>query len=67
MQKSEAEKDANLPREPFLPITNLPHLCGEVSTKNQLFPTEMRKVDPLCGADIGELTLFDYLSTLFMA
>ena len=32
--------------ERFLPIPNLPHLCGEFSTKNQLFPMENEESRP---------------------
>ena len=32
--------------EPFLPIRNLPHLCGDFSTKNQLFPTGNEGLNP---------------------
>ena len=37
--------------EPFFPIPNLPHLCGEFSTKNQLFQTGNEDSRPYLGVN----------------
>ena len=72
---SRVEKRVQPFSEPFLPIWNLPHLCGKFFTKNQLFPTGNEDsrpsfifgVESICGADMGELTLVELLSRLFTA
>ena len=52
------EKTVQPSSELFLPIPNLPHLCGEFSTKNQLLPMENETTQLIDSLIFGDRLIY---------